>query len=141
MKMVDISDFLYRIIRCREETVSLSLSLTETVTILEASRGKRKVRLIDGSYHEMKEEEVNKLCEIVPKYYLDLIRIPIIISKEEDNKYSVEGCDMWQRKLIEIIFNGKKDKLTQTEVETIITLFGTIIFINLSINNISLEDD
>jgi|ECHhosMinimDraft_1075155.scaffolds.fasta_scaffold01148_4 uncharacterized protein (UPF0216 family) len=140
MKMVDISDFLYRIIDAERKQISFSLP-AETVTILEASRGKRKVRLIDGSYHEMKEEEVNKLCEIVPKYYLDLIRIPIIISKEEDNKYSVEGCDMWQRKLIEIIFNGKKDKLTQTEVETIITLFGTIIFINLSINNISLEDD
>lgn len=115
----------------------------ERVTLLEALRGKLKIRLNNGYFHELDPEEVRKFSSKIPLYLWSLVKVPIIISKLLNiGEYNISESE-WDRKALTYILGRDFLYLTTVDVEELLKQYKTLIFISLSSSNIflNLEED
>ncbi|MDM7275478.1 MAG: DUF61 family protein [Thermoprotei archaeon] len=126
----------------REDSRRLALYWpAETITLLEAARGRKEVRLHSGDAHVFDEEEVSRLLNLVPLYYWELMRLPIMLRyrRREDgiSEYVVEG-GVWQRRLVELITKGDvtsegAESLNVYEFASLIKSFKSLVFVTLAV--------
>lgn len=125
-----------------EDTRRLSLYWpAETITLYELHSGRRSIRLQSGDLHELEKGEVEKLLEVVPKYYWKLMRVPLMLRyhKDEDGtvRFIVEG-GIWQARLVELLVTGRvsSEGLTQlslSEFSKLITSYKSLVFVTITI--------
>lgn len=126
----------------REDSKKLALYWpAETITLLEAARGRKDIRLHSGDTHAFDEEEISRLLNIVPLYYWELMRLPLMLryKRREDgtSEYIVEG-GVWQRRLVELIIKGDvtskgAESLNVQEFASLIKSFKSLVFVTLAV--------
>lgn len=117
------------------------------VTLREASKGRRFVKLQTGDVHEFDSSEVGEVLSRVPVYLWDLVKLPIILKyrRFDDGtcEVRVEG-DVWQKRLVEILLKGSMsstgiEKLDSESFRALLSRYKTLIFIGLAGLEESLE--
>lgn len=105
----------------------------EYVTIKEALEGKLNIRLNNGFYHEIKEDQLKSLSEKIPIYLWSLVKIPFVLIKStEVGEFFVNG-DEWNKKAISILLQRDvRGVISSVDVEKLLREYSSLIFIILS---------
>lgn len=105
----------------------------EYVTIKEALEGKLNIRLNNGFYHEIKEDQLKSLSEKIPIYLWSLVKIPFVLIKStEVGEFFVNG-DEWNKKAISILLQRDvRGVILSVDVEKLLREYSSLIFIILS---------
>ncbi|MGC9071759.1 MAG: DUF61 family protein [Acidilobus sp.] len=138
----DISSLSDRVrARWREEVRRIQSHWPAEQLTLEELKSRASISLIDGTVHEMDPEEVARLLKIVPPYFRQFMKVPLLVGyvKEEDgtSRYVVMG-DRWQRRLAELMVRGdySADGIVELSVDDFVRLlmeFRSLVFISLSV--------
>ncbi|MCX8196019.1 MAG: DUF61 family protein [Acidilobaceae archaeon] len=124
----------------KEEARRLAALLpAESITLMELSRGRRELRLNSGDLHRLREEEVERLLQLVPVYLWLNVRVPLLLRyrREEDgsSRYLVEG-DIWQRRLAALMLGlglsaEGAAELSVAQFGELVAKFGSLVFVSI----------
>ena len=128
--------------RFKDDIKRLSLLWpSEQVYIDEVARGRTKVQLHSGDYHEFDSNEVSRLLSSVPKYFWKIMKVPIVLRYEkQESGYSrciVEG-DVWQRRLVELLVTGSVSseglrEVSLSQFRYLLSNYGSMVFVRVTI--------
>ncbi|AOL15661.1 hypothetical protein BFU36_01730 [Sulfolobus sp. A20] len=105
----------------------------EYITLKEALEGKRVIKLNNGFYHELKEDEIDNLSKRVPIYLWSLVKIPLLFTKSTElGEFHINGGE-WERKLVSVLLHKEiGNVILTTDVERLLKEYPSLIFIILS---------
>lgn len=111
----------------------------KTLKLSEVLAGNYSIPLTNGITHYFDKKEVERLSEILPIYMWGLVDIPIVLAKTTTpGEYVIKGGEYAVRAIGRIL--NKEDlgqSLTSIEVDSLIKRFRSIVFISLSLDNIT----
>ncbi|AWR97798.1 DUF61 family protein [Acidianus sulfidivorans JP7] len=114
---------------------------SERVTLKDALSGHLKIRLNNGTFHNLDEREVKDFSSKIPLYLWSLVKIPIIITKSfEVGEYDILESE-WDKKALGYVLGRDFLYLTTVDVEELLRSYKTLIFITLSSSNIFLTTE
>ena len=112
----------------------------EYISLADARRGVRTIRLQTGETHTFEENEINLLLNTIPSYFHNLMKLPVTFRYTRMGgvaRYRVLG-DQWQRRLVEIILTGQytyqgREELTVEEFIKLLRKYKSLVFVSVTL--------
>jgi len=113
----------------------------EQVSLQDLAGGVRRVPLVGGDFHEVSDEEVERLLSVVPPYFWRHMKVPLILRyvKRSDGsgRYEVQG-DAWQRRLAELMLTGSYtvsgvSEVSVSEFKRLVARYPSLVFVSLTL--------
>ncbi|BCU68576.1 hypothetical protein HS7_20130 [Sulfolobales archaeon HS-7] len=106
------------------------------VTLTDALRGARRVTLNNGETQELKEDDVKKLAEVVPRYLHSIVELPLIVIKTaEPGQYTIRKF-LYVNEVINAIFHQYSDILNESQVSYLIREYPSLTFVVIDVSSI-----
>ena len=110
----------------------------EFPTLTQLEEGKKSIRLASGATHEFDPGEVERLLELVPSYFKDFMKVPVLFRYEKIGgraRYRVLG-DYWQRRLVELMLTGDYsyegvEELSVDEFIALLSRYKSLVFVTI----------
>lgn len=112
----------------------------EQVTLAQAARGRRSIRLHSGDTHEFDEVELRDALSRVPRVFHGNMRLPITLryTKSQTGAYYEVLGDNWQARLVELLLTGTYSyrglrRLTVSQFISLNRRYRTLIFVSITL--------
>lgn len=104
--------------------------------LMEADRP--YVPLRNGGVHTIDKAELHEACRVIPWYFRRLIKLPIVLRKEEGGDWYVVEGDLWDRRALELLLKGKLSSegistLSKDEVIVLMKKYRSLLMVTISL--------